>query len=85
MQFHEPYSDEEFSDRHDPQETDLSDDDETQVAACPACGEDLYEDADRCPYCGEWVVRTLDGGRRHWVWIVAAVLAAAAMIVLSVF
>jgi predicted RNA-binding Zn-ribbon protein involved in translation (DUF1610 family) len=39
-----------------PQECDLAeDDDESATFACPECGADVYEDADRCPACGRWV------------------------------
>ena len=34
-------------------EDELLDEDETIV--CPACGEQIYDDAPRCPYCGSYV------------------------------
>ena len=29
------------------------DDSETATVACPACGREVYSEADRCPSCGE--------------------------------
>ncbi len=45
-----------LEDRELPDEADLVDDGETDVAPCPACGELIYEDAPQCPYCRQWVV-----------------------------
>ena len=32
-------------------------DDEDNVAPCGNCGQDIYDDAERCPYCGEYISR----------------------------
>jgi len=66
-----------------PQSVDLDEfgGDETPTAACPACGAEVYEDADRCPACGQYI--TPGGGAgsmKRWWWI-ALVLAALALIV----
>ena len=59
---------------------DLSDDD-TDVTPCPACGADVYEDAERCPHCGAYIVPGRAGaGWRRWV-VIAAVLALAGLVV----
>lgn len=44
------------------------DDDVPDLIACPACGEEIYEDAERCPYCGEYVVHSTSAlsGRPLW-------------------
>jgi uncharacterized paraquat-inducible protein A len=49
-----------LEDPEGPQECDLlnqPDDDETDTVPCPKCGRDIVEDADQCPYCGEWVIQ----------------------------
>lgn len=33
-----------------------ADDDELDLAPCPACRRLVVEDTPRCPHCGEWVV-----------------------------
>ena len=33
-----------------------SEDDTLDLIVCPACGEEIYEEAEQCPYCGEYVV-----------------------------
>lgn len=51
------HGDDADDDRDAPQERDLEPDDgdESPAAACPACGEEMSELADRCPSCGEYV------------------------------
>lgn len=67
-----------------PLEEDLVDDGDDSVP-CPACGCDVYEDADQCVHCGEWIIPSATGAAGlHWVWIAAAVLAAGAMIAISI-
>ena len=67
-----------------PLDEDLVDDGDDAVP-CPACGHDVYEDADQCTHCGEWIIPSATGaGGLHWVWIAAAVMAAGAMIAISV-
>jgi endogenous inhibitor of DNA gyrase (YacG/DUF329 family) len=46
------------------------DDGESLTIPCPACRADIYEDAEQCPYCGEYVVRsssTWDGRPAWWI------------------
>jgi hypothetical protein len=33
-----------------------ADGDETDVRPCPACGIDVYAEADLCPVCGEFII-----------------------------
>jgi hypothetical protein len=51
-------------------------DDEVETVPCPACGQEVYEDADQCPKCGEWII-PLAGRRSAWPKLVAVVLIAA--------
>lgn len=49
---------------------------ETDTVDCPACGAEVYEDADCCPLCGEFL--TLSSGSGPWQgrsgwWIAAGV------------
>ena len=55
----------------DPWDRDEPDDnDGPDTLPCPACGADIYDDSERCPVCGEYVVmRTGSGPRRTWWWI----------------
>ena len=53
---------------------------------CPSCGEDVYEDADRCPHCGDWV----PPGRRpaaanvpRWMFVLGAVGVAGTILALA--
>ena len=41
---------------------------------CPACRELIYDDADRCPYCGEFILATNTGSKPRWVVITGWVL-----------
>lgn len=68
------------------------DDDESETIACPACGADVYEDAERCSSCGEYIIASSSGsgsaylwkGRPIW-WIVLGALGITAMILSLVF
>jgi DNA-directed RNA polymerase subunit RPC12/RpoP len=77
------YPDEPFDeDAEGPQACDLSDDSEYDTVACPACGGDISELAERCPRCGEWIVPGArpSGRRRLVVAVIAAVLIALLLI-----
>jgi endogenous inhibitor of DNA gyrase (YacG/DUF329 family) len=44
---------------------------------CPSCGRDVYEDADRCPSCGDYIVPgRLRPRRPAWWWIAFALILA---------
>lgn len=55
----------------DSDDFDDSPDDDSEVAEvilCPACGADVYEDAEQCPECGEWITFSTHpfAGRSLW-------------------
>jgi hypothetical protein len=49
-------------------ELDEADDGTTELVACPACGEEIYEEAEQCPHCGSYVVHSTSAfaGRPMW-------------------
>ena len=75
-----------FEDEFDESFAELDEDDvDSDVLPCPACGREVYEDTDQCPYCGEWIMPLAGAaGRKKWIWVAAAVLALIAIIALSV-
>ena len=55
----------------------MDDDSATDELPCPSCGQSIYEDTDRCPHCGDWVMPLATAARqRNWVWWTALVLVA---------
>ena len=74
----------ELEDYEYPDTPDDAPDDETETAACPECGADVYEDAPRCPACGTYITpgtsNSLWTGRPVW-WIALGVLGIVATIV----
>jgi len=67
--------DDELDEREEPNDFDRESDDDASVAVpCPNCGQDVYEDADRCPYCGEYITASTSARRPTWL-IIAAILA----------
>ena len=56
-------------------------DDDSETVPCPSCGRDIFEDAERCPWCGDYVVADTSAlsGRPSW-WIVLGLLGVAAVI-----
>jgi len=52
------------------------DDPEEDQLPCPSCGRMVFDDTDRCPHCGDWIMPVAASSRqRHAIWVVAAVLA----------
>jgi hypothetical protein len=50
-----------------------SDDDDESTVPCPHCREQVHEDAQRCPYCGEYIsAEDSPPSRKPW-WIYAGV------------
>lgn len=61
----------------DSDDFDDSPDDDSEVAEvirCPACGADVYEDAEQCPECGEWITFSTRpfAGRSLWFIVIGA-------------
>ena len=54
----------------------LGGDDETDVVPCPSCGEEVYEDADRCEACGHYFTPGQEPeSSLSWSWILLIVAA----------
>ena len=58
------------------------DDDTVETIPCPNCRADVYEEAERCPACGEYIVRDTSvlSGKPAW-YVVGAVLGIIAVII----
>ena len=72
-----PYRDDtpdDLDDREYP-DADPWEDDSTDTRECPACGADVYEDADQCPVCGEFLMPDTHvwSDKPTW-WIVLGIL-----------
>lgn len=65
----------EYDDMYADEEDVEDDDDSTELLACPECGADVYEEAQRCPSCGNYIVHDSNvwSGRPAW-WIVLGLL-----------
>ena len=77
--------DDEWSD--DDYDVDSFDDDESETVECPNCGADIYEDVDRCPVCGDFVVHSsayVWQNRPTW-WVVLGLIGILAVIVALAF
>lgn len=52
------------------------DDDDAATYPCPGCGRQIYEEADACPYCGEYLnFAGTHGFQRPW-WVYAGAILA---------
>jgi len=80
---HDPF---EYDDGDDPLADDLYDDEQDEATLlCPTCGADVHEDTQQCPYCGDWITPlAVAAGRRHWIWIAAAIAAAIALLAVTI-
>ena len=56
-------------------------DDETDVLPCPACGEEIYEDADQCSACGHYftAAQPAESSPSLWWWLLLAIAAGLAL------
>lgn len=43
----------------------------TSTQECPACGADVYEDAEQCPACGEWMTSATRAWEGKPIWWIA--------------
>jgi predicted RNA-binding Zn-ribbon protein involved in translation (DUF1610 family) len=79
----EPHS---LDDWEDPEVDDEEDEDTAETLTCPACGEEVYEDAQHCPYCGEYVTHDSSAlsGRPGWFIALGVLGVLAAILVLLV-
>ncbi|HUU83671.1 MAG TPA: hypothetical protein VM243_09225 [Phycisphaerae bacterium] len=60
-------------------------DSEADQLPCPSCGAMVYDDTDRCPHCGDWIMPlSASAGSRSGIWIVAALLAIIGLLVWAV-
>jgi predicted nucleic acid-binding Zn ribbon protein len=61
---------EEF-DPEDPDQSDMEEDDDPALVACPYCHKPISEDAEICPRCRNFISQEGAPPRRHpwWVWI----------------
>ncbi|MEX0937150.1 MAG: zinc ribbon domain-containing protein [Pirellulales bacterium] len=49
---------------------------------CPECGEEIYEEAERCPYCGTYVIfHSSVWAGRSTAWIVLGLVGVVAVVV----
>ena len=64
-----------------------NEDAENDELPCPSCGRMLYDDTDRCPHCGDWVMPLAAGagGRGTWIWWTALILAVVVLVTWGVF
>lgn len=72
-----PLSDDEYPDEQD-------DEGDLETEPCPNCGKEVYEEALRCPYCGEYIIRAAGpmSGRPTW-WIILGILGIIAFVLYS--
>jgi hypothetical protein len=54
------------------------DEDDAETVPCPSCGEEIYEEAERCPHCERYISREDAPGRRPLWMVLGALLALAA-------
>ena len=57
-------------------------DEEDVYLPCPNCKQEIYEDAPKCPYCGEYVTHST-ALNPIWKWTAILLLAGAFVILLS--
>ena len=62
-------------------DTDQDYDPDGDQLPCPSCGAMVYDDTDRCPHCGDWIMPLAASARSgRTIWIIAAVLAIIGML-----
>ncbi|HEY7086632.1 MAG TPA: hypothetical protein VH518_01005 [Tepidisphaeraceae bacterium] len=82
------FDEDEADDLHDPDESDMDSGDEPELVACPQCGKNVNEDAERCHHCGSHIsLAEIDARKPSWLVfaIVVALLTFAVVIFRGVF
>jgi predicted nucleic acid-binding Zn ribbon protein len=76
MEYHDNDADEEWvDDDGDPDDEELM---------CPSCGASVHEDTQQCPHCGDWITPVWPRSHgKQWLWILAAVLAIAGLLAIT--
>jgi hypothetical protein len=87
---HDPMSawqeEDDLDESENPDESDEdSDEDPSGTAPCPCCGEDVYEEAVRCPNCGEYITPGAGSSSQPKWLIIGAALALLAVLLWLVF
>ncbi len=61
-----------------------SGDDDSALLPCPSCNKEIHEDAERCPYCGDYVTHSTSpmAGRPFWFCALGLIGVAATIIYL---
>jgi zinc ribbon protein len=69
----------------EPYDDDL-DDEGPELVDCPECGEPVFEDAQQCPYCGQYIVHSTSAFSSQQPWKTALFLAGViAIIAMCIF
>ncbi|MCH8044406.1 MAG: zinc ribbon domain-containing protein [Planctomycetes bacterium] len=58
-------------------------DDDSETLPCPQCGQSIYEEADQCPYCGQYVTFSSSSSafdNKPWWWIALGLLGVLAVL-----
>jgi hypothetical protein len=66
--------DESFDEREDPLASDMDDDDDPPLVACPYCGAEMSEVAEVCPRCRRYLSAEDAPPARRPPWVVAGVV-----------
>ena len=73
-----------YDNRDVPDEQDPGDDGAYETITCAECGTEYHELASLCPNCGRWRTAADRSQKRPLWWIIAAILAAAAVVLVYV-
>jgi len=73
------YEEDGFDDGQDEAESEAEEAD-AELLGCPECGAMVYEETQRCPQCGEWIMPLAAASRPGRMWLVVVVLAIVALV-----
>jgi uncharacterized paraquat-inducible protein A len=72
MSDHSEFADDDLDEREYPDD-DQSDDDDPETVECPECHRQVYEEAEQCPYCGQYITHdTRVWAGKPWWWTALA-------------
>lgn len=80
------WRDDAASDEYDLDDEAAGDAEDDQLP-CPSCGRLIFEDSERCPHCGDWVMplAAAAGKRKTRIWWTALALAVILLVTWGVF
>ena len=73
MNYEDDEDEAELDEREDPDVEDADWNIDPDTRPCPSCGNEVSEEAERCPHCGDYFCQEKAANQRSW-WVVIGII-----------